>query len=137
MQPPSKIDHLGIAVRSIADACVIYRDALGLDCTGSEEVPDQKVRVVFFRIGEVRIELLEPTTDDSLIARFLDKHGPGLHHVAYQVEDMFSTLAALKAAGVRLIDESPRTGAHGMKIAFIHPKCMDGVLTELCEKPVF
>ena len=134
MQPPTKIDHLGIAVRSIVDACGFYRDVLGLDCVGGEEVSDQKVRVIFFQIGEVRIELLEPTTDDSPIARFLDKHGPGLHHVAYQVEDLLATLAALKAAGVRLIDVSPRTGAHGMKIAFVHPKSTDGVLTEFCEQ---
>ncbi|MBN2561182.1 MAG: methylmalonyl-CoA epimerase [Phycisphaerae bacterium] len=133
MQPPSRIDHLGIAVRSIDEASRFYRDALGLKCEGAEEIPDQKVRVVFFQVGEVRIELLEPTAADSPIARFLEKKGPGLHHVAYRVEDLPATLAALKAAGVRLIDESPRHGAHGMKIAFAHPASTAGVLTEFCQ----
>ena len=133
MQPPSQIDHLGIAVRSIDEASRLYREALGLECRGTEEIPDQKVRVVFFQVGEVRIELLEPTADDSPIARFLARNGPGLHHVAYLVEDLPATLAALKAAGVRLIDEKPRAGAHGMKIAFAHPKSTDGVLTEFCQ----
>ena len=133
MQSPHRIDHLGIAVRSIDEAGRLYRDALGLECRGTEEIPDQKVRVVFFQVGEVRIELLEPTADDSPIARFLAKNGPGLHHVAYLVEDLPATLIALKAAGVRLIDETPRDGAHGMKIAFAHPKSTDGVLTEFCQ----
>ena len=133
MQPPSKIDHLGIAVHSIDEASRFYRDALGLKSAGTEEIPDQKVRVVFFPVGEVRIELLEPTADDSPIARFLQKRGPGLHHVAYRVEDLRATLAALKSAGVRLIDEAPRTGAHGMQIAFAHPKSTAGVLTEFCQ----
>jgi methylmalonyl-CoA/ethylmalonyl-CoA epimerase len=128
-----QIDHLGIAVHSIEEASAFYRDALGLPCTGTEEVADQKVRVAFFPVGEVRVELLEPTADDSPIARFLAKNGPGLHHVAYLVEDLPATLAALKAAGVRLIDETPRPGAHGMKIAFAHPKSTGGVLTEFCQ----
>jgi len=133
MQPPSKIDHLGIAVHSIDEASRFYRDALGLRCTGTEEVPDQKVRVAFFPIGDTRIELLEPTADDSPIAKFLAKNGPGLHHIAYRVADLPATLAALKSAGVRLIDESPRPGAHGMQIAFAHPKGTSGVLTEFCQ----
>ena len=134
MQPPSQIDHLGIAVRSIDEASRFYRDALGLECTGTEEIPDQKVRVAFFPIGDTRIELLEPTDDDSPIARFLEKRGPGLHHVAYRVADLPATLAALKSAGVRLIDETPRNGAHGMKIAFAHPQSTAGVLTEFCQR---
>ena len=133
MQPPSKIDHLGIAVHSIDEAIQFYRDALGFECAGSEEIPDQKVRVAFFPLGEVRIELLEPTAEDSPIARFLERKGPGLHHVAYRVDDLSATLAALKSAGVRLIDETPRDGAHGMKIAFAHPKSTGGVLTEFCQ----
>ena len=133
MPPPSKIDHLGIAVRSIDDASRFYRDALGLECTGTEEIPDQKVRVAFFPIGDTRVELLEPTADDSPIAKFLAKRGPGLHHIAYRVDDLPATLAALKSAGVELIDETPRAGAHGMQIAFVHPKSTAGVLTEFCQ----
>jgi methylmalonyl-CoA/ethylmalonyl-CoA epimerase len=134
MQPPSRIDHLGIAVRSIDEASGFYRDALGLECNAPEEVPEQKVRVVFFQVGEVRIELLEPTAADSPIARFLEKRGPGLHHIAYVVDDLHATLAALKAAGVQLIDAAPRPGAHGMQIAFAHPRATGGVLTEFCQR---
>ncbi|MFH1745516.1 MAG: methylmalonyl-CoA epimerase [Planctomycetota bacterium] len=130
---PSQIDHLGLAVHSIAEASRLYRDVLGLTCTGTEEVPEQKVRVAFFPIGEVRVELLEPTADDSPIANFLKKRGPGLHHVAYRVQNLAATLVALKTAGIQLIDETPRNGAHGMKIAFAHPKSTGGVLTEFCQ----
>ena len=133
MQPPQRIDHLGIAVHSLEEASGFYRDVLGLESEGSEEIPDQKMRVASFRIGELHIELLEPTAEDSPIARFLAKNGPGLHHLAYRVEDLTATLAALKSAGVRLIDEAPRQGAHGMKIAFAHPKSTTGVLTEFCQ----
>jgi len=134
MTPPSKIDHLGVAVRSIEESSRLYRDVLGMRDSGVEEVAEQKVRVAFFPIGDTQIELLEPTADDSPIAKHLEKKGPGLHHIAYQVEDLAAALEALKAAGVRLIDETPRCGAHGMKIAFLHPKSTDGVLTELCER---
>ncbi len=133
MQPPSHIDHIGIAVHSIEEASQFYRDVLGLEFSGIEEIPDQKVRILFFQIGEVRIELLEPTSNDSPVARYLDKRGPGLHHIAYRVDDLNATLAALKSAGVKLIDESPRDGAHGMKIAFAHPASTTGVLTEFCQ----
>ena len=133
VRAPGQIDHLGIAVASIDQAAALYRDVMGLPCEGTEEVADQKVRVMFFAVGEVRIELLEPTSEDSPIAKFLEKRGPGLHHVAYRVDDLPATLAALKAAGVRLIDETPRTGAHGMKIAFAHPGSTHGVLTEFCQ----
>ncbi|UCE58191.1 MAG: methylmalonyl-CoA epimerase [Phycisphaerales bacterium] len=133
MQPPTCIDHLGIAVRSLDEASRLYRDVLGLASGGTEEIPDQQVKVAFFQIGEVRIELLEPTSEESPIAKFLDKRGPGLHHVAYRVADLSATLAAMQAGGVKLIDEAPRTGAHGMKIAFAHPKSTEGVLTEFCE----
>jgi methylmalonyl-CoA/ethylmalonyl-CoA epimerase len=137
MQGPKQIDHLGIAVASIDDAAVLYRDVMGLACEGTEVIEDQGVRVMFFTLGQVRIELLEPTTDDSPIAKFLARRGPGLHHVAYRVDDLPATLAALKAAGVKLIDETPRDGAHGMKIAFAHPKSTDGVLTEFCQPARF
>ena len=133
MQTPSRIDHLGIAVRSIEEASRFYREVLGLDDRGGEEIPDQRVRVVFFQVGEVRVELLEPTAEDSPIARFLAKRGPGLHHVAYRVEDLPAALAALRSAGVRLIDQAPRQGAHGMSIAFAHPGSTAGVLTEFCQ----
>jgi methylmalonyl-CoA/ethylmalonyl-CoA epimerase len=133
MQAPKQIDHLGIAVPSIDDAAVLYRDVFGLTSAGTEVIEDQGVRVMFFTLGQIRIELLEPTTDDSPIARFLARRGPGLHHVAYSVEDLPATLAALKAAGTKLIDDSPRDGAHGMKIAFAHPKSTHGVLTEFCQ----
>ena len=133
MQPPSKIDHLGIAVDSIEQASRFYGDALGLPSAGSEEVASQQVRVAFFQLGEVRIELLEPTAPDSPVARFLEKKGPGLHHIAYRVGDLPATLAALESAGVRLIDRVARDGAHGMKIAFVHPASTAGVLTEFCQ----
>jgi len=134
VQPPTCVDHLGVAVESLEEASRLYRDVLGLACGGTEEIPDQKVRVALFQVGQVRIELLEPTAKDSPIAKFLDEKGPGLHHVAYRVPDLPATLAALKSAGVRLIDEAPRAGAHGMQIAFAHPKSTGGVLTEFCQQ---
>jgi methylmalonyl-CoA/ethylmalonyl-CoA epimerase len=134
MQPPDRIDHLGLAVESLEEASRLYRDVLGLACGRTEEVPDQQVRVVLFQVGQVRIELLEPTAADSPIAKFLEKRGPGLHHVAYRVADLPATLAALKSAGVQLIDDVPRAGAHGMQIAFAHPKSTGGVLMEFCQQ---
>jgi len=130
---PKKISHIGIAVASIEQAAPFYRDVLGMEFEGTEVVAEQKVKVAFFVVGESRIELLEPTADDSPVAKFLDKNGPGVHHVAYEVDDLEQRLAALKAEGVRLIDEAPRTGAHNTRIAFMHPKASGGVLTELCE----
>ena len=130
---PKKISHIGIAVASIEEATPFYRDVLGMEFEGTEVVAEQKVKVAFFAVGESRIELLEPTADDSPVAKFLAKNGPGVHHVAYEVADLQQRLAALKAEGVRLIDESPRTGAHHTRIAFMHPKASGGVLTELCE----
>ena len=134
MQPPSRVDHLGLAVESLEEASRLYRDVLGLAAGPVEEIATQKVRVAMFEMGQVRIELLEPTAADSPIAKFLAKRGPGLHHVAYLVADLPATLAALKSAGVRLIDEAPRAGAHGMLIAFAHPKSTGGVLTEFCQQ---
>ncbi|MDH4213360.1 MAG: methylmalonyl-CoA epimerase [Candidatus Thorarchaeota archaeon] len=129
-----KIDHIGIAVESIDDWIGFYRDILGLDYTGSEEVAEQKVRVAFLTIGESRIELLEPTSPDSPIAGFLEKRGGGMHHIALKVDDIEEALIRHKKSGARLIDETPRIGAHGTRIAFIHPKASGGVLLELCQK---
>jgi methylmalonyl-CoA/ethylmalonyl-CoA epimerase len=130
---PKKISHIGIAVISIDEALPFYRDVLGLEFEGTEVVEEQKVKVAFLAIGESRIELLEPTAPDSPVAKFLEKNGPGIHHLAYQVDGLEGRLAALKEQGVRLIDESPRLGAHHTRIAFLHPKASGGVLTELCE----
>ncbi len=128
-----KINHIGVAVASIEEATPYYRDTLGMEFEGTEVVAEQKVKVAFFVVGESRIELLEPTAPDSPVARFLEKNGPGVHHLAYEVTDLEQRLVALKAQGVRLIDEVPRTGAHGARIAFLHPKASGGILTELCE----
>lgn len=135
MQPPTCLDHLGLAVHSLEQASRLYGDVLGLASGGVEEIPDQKVRAAFFQAGHVRIELLEPTGSDSPIAKFLEKRGPGLHHVAYRVADLPATLAALAEAGVRLIDDAPRPGAHGTLIAFAHPASTGGVLIEFCQEP--
>ncbi|MHA1215968.1 MAG: methylmalonyl-CoA epimerase [Candidatus Thorarchaeota archaeon] len=128
-----RIDHVGIAVRSIDEVLPYYRDVLGLRYVGEEEVPDQKVRVAFLEVGESRIELLEPTSDDSPISGFLDKRGGGMHHIAVLVENIEEALQRHREAGSRLIDERPRNGAHGMRIAFVHPKTTAGVLLELCQ----
>jgi methylmalonyl-CoA/ethylmalonyl-CoA epimerase len=130
-----KIDHVGIAVESIEKWLGFYRDVLGLEFGGSEEVAEQKVRVAFLKIGESRIELLEPTSDDSPIAKFLEKRGGGIHHIAIKVDDIDAALAQHYEAGAQLIDTEPRIGAHNMRIAFIHPKASGGVLIELCEAP--
>jgi methylmalonyl-CoA epimerase len=128
-----KIDHIGIATRGIEDAMTFYRDALGLDVTETEEVASQRVRVAMLPIGESRIELLEATTEDSPIARFLEKRGPGIHHIAVRVDDIRAALADLKQKGARLIDEEPRTGAGGCLVAFVHPSSTGGVLLELVQ----
>ena len=133
MTPVKAVNHIGIAVRSIAAQRPFYEGALGAVYEGVEEVPDQKVRVGFFRVGDVRLELLEPTDPGSTVAAFLDKRGEGLHHVAYTVERLEDRIAELKQGGVRMIDETPRPGAHHMRIAFLHPRSTNGVLTELCE----
>ena len=130
-----KIDHIGIAVESIENSLRFYKDLLGLEYIGSEEVAEQKVRIAFLKIGESKIELVEPTSDDSPIAKFLEKRGSGIHHIAIRVDNIEAALARHLEAGARLIDEKPRIGAHNMRIAFIHPKSSDGVLFELCEDP--
>jgi methylmalonyl-CoA/ethylmalonyl-CoA epimerase len=129
----TKINHIGIAVKSLDAAIPFYRDHLGMTFEGTEEVADQKVRVAFLQIGESRIELLEPTAEDSPIAKFLEKQGEGVHHMAYEVEDVTAALAELEKQGVRLIDKIPRLGAHNSLIAFLHPKATGGVLTEICQ----
>ena len=132
----SGLNHLGIAVASIAEARTFYETVLGAVFEGEEVVEDQRVRTAFLRLGEgptaLRIELLEATSDDSPVAKFLAKRGPGLHHVAYTVDDVRAALTAAELAGVRLIDSAPRRGAHGAEIAFLHPQSTGGLLTELC-----
>ncbi|HEU5238727.1 MAG TPA: methylmalonyl-CoA epimerase, partial [Pyrinomonadaceae bacterium] len=126
-----KIDHIGIATEAIEQASGFYRDALGLMVADVEVVSEQKVRVAMLPIGETRIELLEPTSSDSPISKFLAKRGPGIHHIAIQVEDIRKSLEKLKREGARLIDETPRTGAGGCLVAFVHPSSTGGVLVEL------
>lgn len=128
----TKINHIGVAVNSIDEALPFYRDSLGMTFKGIEEVPSQKVKVAFLAIGESKIELLEPTSPDSPVAKFLEKNGPGVHHIAYSVPDIEQAIAQLTAAGTRMIDQEPRDGAHGARIAFLHPKSSGGVLTEIC-----
>jgi methylmalonyl-CoA epimerase len=128
-----KIDHLGIAVKAVADAAKMYETVLGLKVTGTDQVDDQGVKVAMLDIGESRFELLEAVRPDSPIGKFVAKRGEGLHHIAVQVDDIETSLAQLKAAGVRLIDEAPRKGAHNTRVAFIHPAGTHGVLLELVE----
>lgn len=129
-----KIDHLGIAVPELEKAIVLYTSLLGKGPDHIEEVTDQKVRAAFFKIGESNFELLEPTAPDSPISKFLEKRGGGIHHVCVEVDDIDACLADYKAQGVELIDETPRIGAHGKRVAFVHPKATGGVLLELSEK---
>lgn len=128
------LDHVGIAVRELDAALAFYRDTLGLELDAPEEVSSQRVRAHFVRTGEALLELLEPTQPDSPIAGFVDRRGPGLHHIALRVDDIQAALDHLKARGVRLIDEAPREGAHGSLVAFIHPASAHGVLVELKQK---
>lgn len=130
----NKIDHLGIAVKDLKQAVAFYQDVLGLELMGTEVVEEQQVTVAMLAVGESKIELLEPTSEDSPIAKTIEKRGEGIAHVAFQVDDLEATLAKLKEGGARLIDETPRIGAGGIKIAFVHPKSTYGVLVELCEK---
>ncbi|MBS7352652.1 MAG: methylmalonyl-CoA epimerase [Candidatus Limisoma sp.] len=132
----SHIEHLGIAVKSLDEAIPYYENILGMKCYAVEEVADQKVKTAFFKVGQTKIELLEPTCEESTIAKFIEKRGEGIHHMAFAVADgVANALAEVEAKGVRLIDKAPRKGAEGLNIAFLHPKSTAGVLTELCEKP--
>jgi methylmalonyl-CoA/ethylmalonyl-CoA epimerase len=128
----TRIDHLGIAVRSIEAALPYYEKALGLKCAHREEVPSQMVKTAFFDAGEVHLELLEPTSPESPIAKFIEKNGEGIHHVAFATTDITGQLGQAKEAGVRLIHETPFEGAAGKMVAFLHPKSTFGVLTEFC-----
>ncbi len=129
-----KINHLGIATKGIDEALKFWEDALGLENVHTEVVEDQKVRVAMLPIGESRIELLEPTSEDSPISKFLEKRGGGIHHIAVEVEDIRAALAKLKREGARLIDEEPRIGAEGCLVAFVHPSSANGVLLELVQE---
>jgi methylmalonyl-CoA/ethylmalonyl-CoA epimerase len=129
-----KIQHIGVAVRKLEDAILFYRDVLGLDLIGTEEVADQKIRAAVFRVGESTIEVIESTAPDGPVGKFLEKNGEGIHHLCFQVEDAGAALARAKQKGVRLIDETPRAGIHGMKIGFLHPKSTFGVLTEFAQE---
>ena len=128
------IEHLGIAVKSLEEAIPYYENVLGLKCYAIEEVTDQKVKTAFFKIGQTKLELLEPTCPESTIAGFIEKRGEGIHHLAFATDDVAACLAEAEEKGVRLIDKAPRPGAEQMMIAFIHPKSTKGVLTEFCMK---
>ena len=130
----NKIEHIGIAVKNLTEAISYYENILGLKCYAIEEVEDQKVKTAFFMVGETKLELLEATSEDSSVAKFIEKKGEGVHHIAFAVEGLNSLLPELESKGIELIDEQPRKGAEGMDIAFLHPKSTFGVLTELCEK---
>lgn len=130
----SHIEHLGIGVQSIEEALPYFENVLGLKCYAVEEVADQKVKTAFLKCGEVKLELLEPTSPESTIQKWLDKGNKGVHHVAFAVEDgVANALAECEEKGVRLIDKAPRKGAESLNIAFLHPKSTAGILTELCE----
>ena len=130
-----RIAHLGIAVKDLEAPKKLYGDNLCLKLQGEEVVESQKVKVSFVKVGETSLELLLPTASDSPVAKFLENKGEGFHHMALEVEDIHAAVAELKAAGVRLIDEKPREGAHGALVAFIHPKATFGLLVELCQYP--
>ncbi|HCX98652.1 MAG TPA: methylmalonyl-CoA epimerase [Bacteroidales bacterium] len=129
----SHIEHIGIAVKSLDEAIPFYESLLGLKCYNIEEVKEQKVKTAFFKVGQTKIELLESTDAEGPIGKFLEKRGEGVHHIAYAVENIEEQLKAAEENGIRLIDKTPRKGAEGLDIAFLHPKSTFGVLTELCE----
>jgi len=129
------IEHIGIAVKNLRESIEFYEKVLNLKCYKIEEVADQKVKTAFFQVGHTKIELLESTSEDGPINKFIEKKGEGIHHIAYAVENLQESLDSVKSKGVQLIDSEPRLGAEGLNIAFIHPKSTFGVLTEFCEKP--
>jgi methylmalonyl-CoA/ethylmalonyl-CoA epimerase len=130
---PSHIEHIGIAVSNLQDAIVFYEKVLGLTCYNIEEVPEQKVKTAFFMVGQTKIELLESTDPEGPIGKFIEKRGEGIHHIAFAVEKIEEQLRHAAEAGIKLIDSTPRKGAEGLDIAFLHPKSTSGVLIELCE----
>ena len=129
------IEHIGIAVKSIKEQLPYYEGVLGLKCYNIETVEDQKVKTAFFKVGQTKIELLEPTDEESTVAKFIEKRGEGVHHIAYATENLNESLEEAESKGIRLIDKQGRPGAEGLSIAFLHPKSTGGVLTELCEHP--
>ena len=129
------IDHVGVAISDLGESLKFFRDALGLELEPPEDIPSQRVRAHFLQAGDATIELVEPTAEDSPIAKFITRRGPGLHHLCLRVDDIVSALAELKAKGVKLIDEVPRPGAHQSLVAFIHPSSTHGVLVELKQRP--
>lgn len=131
---PSHIEHIGIAVKSLEEAILFYEKVLGLECYAVEEVADQKVKTAFFQVGDTKIELLESTDPEGPIGKFVEKTGGGMHHLAFAVEDVQQALTDAEEAGCQLIDKSPRNGAEGLKIGFLHPKSTFRVLTEICGK---
>lgn len=128
----SHIEHVGIAVNNLDEAIAYYQDVLGLECYAIEEVADQKVKTAFFKVGDTKIELLESTDPDGPIGKFIEKKGPGVHHLAFAVDNVNEALSTVESKGVRLIDKEKRKGAEGLNIGFLHPKSTLGVLTELC-----
>jgi len=128
------IEHIGIAVKNLEEAIKYYENILGLKCYAVEEVADQKVKTAFFVVGQTKIELLESTSEEGTIAKFIEKKGEGIHHIAFAVNKLADTLKEVESKGVQLIDKQPRKGAEGLNIAFLHPKSTNSVLTELCEK---
>jgi len=132
---PTHIEHIGIAVASLEEAIPRFRLLLGTDCYAVEDVADQKVRTAFFKVGQTKIELLESTAPDGPIAKFIQKRGEGVHHIAFAVTGLDDALARLEGEGLQLIDRKGRAGAEGLRIAFLHPKSCHGVLAELCEHP--
>jgi methylmalonyl-CoA/ethylmalonyl-CoA epimerase len=131
---PTHIEHIGIAVNSIEESIPYYENVLGLKCYAVEEVKDQKVKTAFFMVGQTKIELLESTDPEGPIGKFIEKKGPGIHHLAFAMEDVAAALQQAEENGVRLIDQQPRKGAEGLQIGFLHPKSTGGVLTEFCGK---
>ncbi len=129
---PTHIEHIGIAVADLDESIGYYEKVLGLECYAIEEVPDQKVRTAFFRVGDAKIELLESTDPEGPIGKFIEKRGPGIHHLAFAMDDVAESLKHAADNGIRLIDETPRKGAEGLHIGFLHPKSTFGVLTEFC-----
>lgn len=130
---PTHIEHIGIAVKNLEESIKYYENVLGLKCYAIEEVVDQKVKTAFFMVGQTKIELLESTSEEGPIAKFIEKKGEGIHHMAFAVENLAGSLKEVEEKGVQLIDKAPRKGAEGLNIAFLHPKSTGGVLTELCE----
>lgn len=131
---PTHIEHIGIAVKNLENSIKYYEEVLGLTCYKVEEVQDQKVKTAFFKVGETKIELLESTAPDGPIGKFVEKKGEGIHHIAFAVNNIEQSLKTVEEKGVRLIDKTPRMGAEGLHIGFLHPKSTFGTLTEFCEK---